>query len=361
MSFQTITRNPEKEVDTEHASSISSDPLNGARHEETNEANQEKEESSTVLPSERRGEVVAGSGVDRDSEVKAPRLPLIVKPGEAPPAHVGKWLTLTNEQYHADKAALSQSGAKAGAKSPAHFLAAWTAAPEPPTLPMRVGSLTHEGVFEPAKYARVIARPDFGDGRTKAAKDAKAAWDNERSADDVIVTATEKELIDGMVTSVRAHPLVAKLLGEGAAEQSGYWVDRETGILCRCRPDWIRTDGVVLDLKTTDDASPESFARTIVKWGYDIQAAHYLDGIEAITKAQAGPWIFVAVEKAPPYACAVYVADEAMIAHGRAERARIMRTIQRGIITGQWPAYSVDARTISLPTWALTSAEEIAQ
>lgn len=287
-------------------------------------------------------------------------LPLIVRPGEEP-AHVGKWLTMTNEEYHADKLALSHSGIKAGKRSPAHFLATWTAEPEPPTPIMEIGSLTHLAVFERDQYKRVIARPDFGDGRTKAAKEAKTAWENERKPGDIVVSAEAKRCIDGMAESVLAHPLVAKLIEHGVAEQSGYWVDPDTGMLCRCRPDWLRPDGVMMDLKSTDDASPDAFARAIVKWSYAIQSAHYRAGSKAINGVEPGPWIFVAVEREPPYACAVYVADEAMLAHGRAERSRIMRAIEQSIRTNRWPAYSEQAQTISLPTWSLTSTEEFFQ
>jgi hypothetical protein len=48
------------------------------------------------------------------------------------------------------------------------------------------------------------------------------------------------------------------------AEMSGFWSDPETGLGCKCRPDWLAmADGIVtgiVDVKTCVDASAEGFA-----------------------------------------------------------------------------------------------------
>ena len=79
-----------------------------------------------------------------------------------------------------------------------------------------------------------------------------------------------------------------------------------TGLQCKCRPDWISADGgILVDLKTTEDASPREFQRSIAKWRYHVQAGWYMAGIEAAYGTRPSGFIFIAVEKKPPFAVGV--------------------------------------------------------
>ncbi len=287
-------------------------------------------------------------------------MPLIVK--DVVPERAGKWHAgIPMDDYHADYEALSRSGILIGNKSPAHFLAQW-GLPEKDKAAFRIGRLTDDAVYARDQYKRtVFAEPVFEhDGRTKDGKKERADYAASLPKDAIVIDGDEKRMIDAMAESVLAHPLVRELLTEGDSQLSGWWVDKDTGILCRCRPDWRAPKRrIIKDLKTCRDASKDGFARAIVNLGYDVQAGHYLDGANAIDGAGSyDAWLFVAVEKEPPYPCAVYVADEAMLAHGRAIRSRVMRQLRQCIETGDFPAYGTEAQTISLPTWALTSAED---
>jgi hypothetical protein len=291
------------------------------------------------------------------NQLTAGMLPRLVREGETD-ERAGKWLLdLSNEAYHADKTALSRSGIVEGRKSMAHFLAKWLSPPEEPTPALVIGHAFHLSVLEPDLYKRfVVVQPEFkGEGMRKA----KSDWLATLPPGAVVLKEEDKARVDAMRESVMAHPLARRLFeASGMVEASGYWVDPETGILCRCRPDKLLTHAVP-DLKSTIDASPDGFARAIVQHGYHIQSAHYGAGIEAIN-GEAPPWLFVPCEKDPPYACAVYVADEAMLARGRAERAKVMRELRTAIETDTWPGYGYDARTISLPTWAFNVTSEVA-
>ncbi len=130
-----------------------------------------------------------------------------------------------------------------------------------------------------------------------------------------------------MREAVYALPEARAILDlEWVAEQSVYWVDPQTGVLCRCRPDlWARKARIILDVKTTDDASAEGFAKSIANWGYDVQDPFYSDGIEVATGKPLVGFLFLAVEKS---ACvvdgvakgvAVYRLDDASRDLGRAK------------------------------------------
>jgi exodeoxyribonuclease VIII len=163
------------------------------------------------------------------------------------------------------------------------------------------------------------------------------------------VTQSDMALALSMAASVRVHPAAAALLAHGKAEQSFWWDDAATGLRCKCRPDWY--DGTtVVDLKTTTDASPAGFARSVATFRYHVQASHYLAGLHGAER-----FVFIAVEKTAPYAVAVYELDAAAMAAGDELRQRDMRVIADCQAISEWPGYGNTIQPLSLPSWALTA------
>jgi exodeoxyribonuclease VIII len=162
------------------------------------------------------------------------------------------------------------------------------------------------------------------------------------------VTASDMEQAMAMAGSVRSHQAAAALLRDGKAEQSFWWDDTPTGLRCKCRPDWY-TGNTIVDLKTTTDASPKGFARSVAQWRYAIQQNHYLAG------TFAERFVFIAVEKTYPYAVGVYELDEAAALYGEAERRNNLQTIADCRAISEWPGYGNTIQSLSLPAWALTA------
>ena len=111
---------------------------------------------------------------------------------------------------------------------------------------------------------------------------------------------------------MRRHPTASKLFTGGVAEQSCYWsqtvyyADARAEVLCKCRPDYVKAISggyVIVDLKTTLDARERPFqGRAYWDLGYHLSAAHYVTGLTEIRGTPPQAFIFVAVEKEPPYA-----------------------------------------------------------
>lgn len=253
-------------------------------------------------------------------------------------------------EYH-KSAATSKSQLDQFAKSPAHYLASLTT-PRKETAAMRIGSIFHGMALEPERVKIAVA--PVCDKRTK---DGKATWEAFclENAGAEIVTADEGEMLLGMRASVMAHPAASALLsGAGIAEGSAFWYDERSGELCRCRPDFYRQDlGIIVDLKTTDDASPAGFARSIWKYGYHRQAAMYLDGIEAATSDIIKGFVFIAVEKSAPFAVATYRLDMQGEEAGRVSYKDLLLDLAECKIKRHFPAYSISVETISLPAYAV--------
>lgn len=181
--------------------------------------------------------------------------------------------------------------------------------------------------------------------------DVQAEW-LENNQGRIILNQDQWDQIHGMRDSVMDHLSASALLrAPGDAEMSVYWNDPETGVLCRCRPDYWRHDNVVVDLKTTEDASPEGFARSIANWRYDVQAAFYTDGIKSATGRDVRAFVFIAVEKKPPYAVGVYVLDSASLELGRAQYRADLYVYAECVEDESWPGYSNRIETIELPAW----------
>jgi hypothetical protein len=171
-----------------------------------------------------------------------------------------------------------------------------------------------------------------------------------------IVTSAEYRTATRQAIALGAVPEVAALLGgAGAAEVSFFWADPETGITCKGRADWVfRTDGgvILLDLKTTEDASPEAFGRSCARYGYHMQAAWYSDGWAACTGDNVLGFVFGAVESGWPHIAQAYMLDDDSTMKGRAENRRLLNQYAACLDSDTWPGYATEVHSINLPAWA---------
>ena len=105
---------------------------------------------------------------------------------------------------------------------------------------------------------------------------------------------------DQMMLSLREHPFSASLVNgelKGKAEQSFFCTDSETGLELKARPDFILDDcSLILDLKTTVDASPRAFSAalpiSLLRAGIALPGRD-----EGATGTRPQAFLFVAVEK----------------------------------------------------------------
>lgn len=169
-----------------------------------------------------------------------------------------------------------------------------------------------------------------------------------------VLTPEVMAAVEAIKINIGKHARAKLFLSRGIAEMSGFWVDEATGVLCKCRPDWLVVDDTgaivaILDLKTTRDASASAFSWSIAKYGYDVQAAFYTDGLRKIIGREL-PFYFLAVESASPHAVALYRADDEMLEVGRKKYRAGLEIKQWCDETGEWPGYQMDeSEDISLP------------
>lgn len=246
---------------------------------------------------------------------------------------------MNNKEYHASPG-ISKSGLDLINKSPAHYR--WAREnPTEPTAAMRIGTLTHLAVLEPAEFAaNCVVVPPI-DRRTSAGKTAWADFLAENPGKE-LMTSDEHTRIIGIRDAIQSHQMAKKLLNRiSQVEVSTFWTDNETGVACRCRPDAILDNEVLIDLKTTADAGP-GFVKSVRQFRYHVQAAFYAAGTGGM------PMIFLAVEKDPPFAVGCYMLDADTLQEGEDAARRNLETYAECLANDTWPAYHLGVQTISI-------------
>jgi hypothetical protein len=213
--------------------------------------------------------------------------------------------------------------------------------PQEETPAMILGGAFHSLLLEgEVAFSYRFAVADAVDKRTKEGK----AWWAKFQADNPDKTIISKDDLDNMqemANAVIKHPFAIKCLAEGRSEMSVFWVDEETGLYCKCRPDRIPDGdhGVIVDVKTTQNADKRAFAHTVNRYGYDRQAAFYIDGFNAECSAKVDAFIFIAVEKDPPYKVGCYTLSEGDISVGRTKYRELIAKERVCRENGEWPHY----------------------
>lgn len=240
-------------------------------------------------------------------------------------------------------------------RSPLH-LKCWLEGEKPePTPAQRFGTLVHRCIFEPDTVNGAFhVRPA---GLNFTTKDGKS-W-RDAHQDKPILSEDESAQILAMVASVHHHPTAKHLLKNAQFERS-IFVEDSHGTLRKFRPDvWPDGGNVLPDLKTCESAHPDKFTKSLFDYGYWRQGAYYLDGAK-LAGQEFTAFAFIAVEKSPPYAVAVYQLDPQAVDIGRMFYQRDLAVYRQCLETGKWPGYELGAPIISLPEWFTRQVERVA-
>lgn len=264
---------------------------------------------------------------------------------------------MNNAEYHA-LPQVSSSQLKTLMQSPAHFYAKYLDPEREPvesTPSQKTGTIAHACVMEPSEFdKRYIVVPEGIDRRTK---EGKQLWADLLASGREPVSDKDWQSAKGILKSVTAHPVLKRVLSMCKVEHTLFFADEETGTKCRARLDIMvepcaeYPTGLIMDLKTTDDARPFPFGRMVWQQNWHIQMAHYVNAFYAnygvIPEYQ---WIPAELKK--PHGVAIYSATESLIQYGQAECSRLLRIYADCSSANNWPSYSDDVTELELPAWA---------
>ena len=232
-------------------------------------------------------------------------------------------------------------------RTPAHYRAKVDGLIKDEQTPaMRLGQMIHRAILEWDSLDYVV-RPEGKEGNFTT-KEGKEWRDGQTKP---IITADEYQTILGMRDSVNAHPAVKQVLANTRTEVS-LFASGEDGVLRKARIDALPEGGnVIVDIKSCQSADPDLMAKSVVAYRYDVQAAYYLD-ICKLLGIDKSEFLFVCVEKQPPYAVAVYALDQDAISWGRMQYQRDLALIKDCEAKDHWPSFTQDITTLALPAWA---------
>jgi exodeoxyribonuclease VIII len=277
--------------------------------------------------------------------------PSIVKPG--------LYKEIDFDTY-AEWDAVNASTLNGFSRTPAHVYYDMLHGGKKQTPSLDLGWLVHLAVLEPERFEAEVVVPPKMDRRTKVGKGAWAQFQAEHSGKHFVDADTHLKA-KAMSASVLKHPTAGEFFsGAGPSEISIVWEDAEHGLRCKARIDKVGTIGdwpVVADLKTTRNASRRSFERTIFEYGYHIQAAHYLSGLETLYPIPNGQpfrqFIFFTVESDAPHCVAAYQLDDIALEEGYSALRRYLSQWSECTSLGKWPGYADGVEYAGLPPWAL--------
>lgn len=268
--------------------------------------------------------------------------------------------SLPMEEYHADRSRLSKSMISDFADCPARFKHRYIDDnPREETDSLRVGKAIHTLALEPELWAAEYVVLDV-DKRTKAGKEE---WAEAEASGKTILRQKQYEDIEGMANALTRNPLALALLkSPGYVEATIHW-DHE-GIPAKCRPDFLRNDGLIIDLKTCRSAKPSLFHRDAENYHYALSVALTCSGYESLHGKPADNYVFLCVETEAPYIIECYesmapmdeVSGLTYLEYGRYHLEALLNRYRECLAANHWPTYSGKIEPMKAPAWAVNKA-----
>jgi exodeoxyribonuclease VIII len=258
---------------------------------------------------------------------------------------------IENEVYHAS-AGISRSGISELKKSPLHYWQAYLAPnrlKKVATKQMIFGDAVHTKIMEPDLFDERFAVSEKFNGKTKIGKNAKEEF-LLANQDKRILDEEQNLILEAIEKEVKKHPLIPKLLKDAKIERSLFWIDSETELLCKARPD-IWTPKYLVDIKTTADSTYNAFCWSVRDYDYHIQAAMMIDAIKEITGEIYHNFVFIAVQTTLPYKPYLYNLGDLEIEHGRKEYKKLLRVLRACFDSNKWDSDRDCVTEISLPPY----------
>lgn len=265
---------------------------------------------------------------------------------------------MTREQYNAIQA-IHYSVAKYLLKTPLHYQQALKDEEDgAEDEKFAVGTLAHAMVLENKDLSKLFAiKPRGMSFATTKGKEWKA--------EQTLPILKEEDLnkVPRMAEAIVNHPRASRIL-RGCTEREYCLQATMGGLPCKALLDGVGSDDDakrgILEIKTTRDASPWTFAKLAYDLHYDLQATFYSHMLALVEKLDDRPWMtWVAVENSPPWAVACYSPSEFMIESGMQKLSRVFEALNQCMESGHWVGYSEEIIEINPPGYRIRELTEM--
>ena len=207
----------------------------------------------------------------------------------------------------------------------------------------------------------LVERIKEADSRILFWDDVFAQFQSE-NADKIIIDLDDYERMQAMAREISVHPYASILLrGKGNAEVSAFWMegDGDLAVPCRARFDFLRTDRIIVDVKTVRNASEAAFREDAYTYGYHMQAYWYMRAYEAVTGVPAAAFAFVCVEKDAPHCVNVFWVrpdiNLKLLQKGKEDCEAALDLYRQCRRSGNWHGYPDEMQYLDLPRRVINS------
>jgi hypothetical protein len=145
----------------------------------------------------------------------------------------------------------------------------------------------------------------------------------------------------------------------GTSEITLLWIelaDDGTEVMCRAQLDhWIKKRALALDLKFVASSHPDVCVRQCLDYGYHLQRAAYVSGLEAVFPELTGriEYLNVFCESSAPYVVTPATSAGTMRTLGEHQWQRAVNLWARCLRDNSWPGYVTDIARLEAPPWAI--------
>ena len=200
------------------------------------------------------------------------------------------------------------------------------------------GTLVHQWaeVGDANWWPLVVVYPDdvLGQGGRRTKKTEE--WEAGQPAGSIFLKSDEVEEYRAQFAAIKANSVFDELsLATTAREFSIRWVEQTTKAKLKCRPD-AATGDCLWDIKTTREQMPlQTFWRSVIDYGYDLQAALYLEGARA-AGINVDRFVFFVTSTVPPYSCHAVVLPQRLIDKARRRLLTTLAELQSRLAFDHW-------------------------
>lgn len=210
------------------------------------------------------------------------------------------------EEYHAQKNVLSKSMLVdlLPPSCPAKFKHLYIdGGKTKQTKSLRIGNASHVLALEPKKFDEqyfVMSKDTVRNPKSGKYKEILGQAEGR-----IVLSKKEHTQVIGMADAIRRNKTALALLDSpGLIESSIFW--EEGGIKYRCRPDFMRNDGLIIDLKTAASVRQKAFERSADDKYYALSVALTCRGYKALYGKEPQNYIFLCVEQDEPHLIEAY-------------------------------------------------------
>lgn len=224
--------------------------------------------------------------------------------------------------------------------------------PRETTAALSFGSLFDACLFAPETVVTIPENVLAKNGSRRGEE-----WNKfvEANSGNVLMSRDDAVIVDEMLESLRSNPCSRRLLFDfpGESQVAIRFDCPETGIKRRCKLDrLVRSQGLIVDVKSAVSAAPKAFSHAAFNYGYHRQQDWYQGAVEEMTGSR-WPFVFIVVQKSPPYTVRCIELDTEFADMARADNIEDLRAFAECKASGIWRDDDHGKIiTLSAPQWA---------